>query len=68
MPGIVERLVKSLDQLQSSSLESPPENEWWEAGPVWQKVWSQQLAALGERIDAARSRLSALADRAREQR
>lgn len=68
VPGVVDRLVKSLDQLQSSSLKSEPEQEWWEAGPVWQKVWSQQLAALGERIDAARSRLRALADRAREQR
>jgi hypothetical protein len=68
VPGIVERLVKSLDQLQSSSLESPPENEWWEAGPVWQQVWARQIAALGERIEAARSRLRELANRARDQR
>ena len=58
VPRIVDRLVESLDQLQSSTLESVPEQEWWEAGPVWQKVWSQQFAALGERIAAARSRLS----------
>jgi hypothetical protein len=63
--GIVDRLVSSLDQLETSTLESIPENEWWEAEPVWRKVWAQQLAALGERIDAARSRLRELAKQAR---
>jgi hypothetical protein len=66
VPGIVERLVKSLDQLQSSSLESAPENEWWEAGPVWQQVWTRQLAALNVRVEAARSRLRELASQARQ--
>ena len=61
-----DRFVKSLDQLEKSTLQSVPENEWWEAGPVWQKVWEQQLAALRERIAAARTRLGELAKRAQE--
>jgi hypothetical protein len=62
---IVDRLVSSLDQLEKSTLQSMPENEWWEAGPVWQRVWAQQFAALRERIAAARSRLEELAELAR---
>jgi hypothetical protein len=65
VPQIVDRFLGALDQLQRASLESTPEQEWWEAGPVWEKTWTRQLAALGERIDAARSRLRALADGAR---
>lgn len=65
VPRIVDRLTKALDQLQSSTLESMPENENWEAGPVWRQLFTSQLAALGERIAAARQRLAALADEAR---
>ena len=64
VPGIVERFVGALDGLQRATLESSPEQEGWETGPVWQREWQAQLAALGERIEAARSRLRALAAQA----
>jgi hypothetical protein len=65
VPRIVDRLNQSLDQLQSSTLESIPENENWEAGPVWMQVFARQLAELAERIGAARSRLIDLATQAK---
>jgi hypothetical protein len=64
VPQIVERLTGALDALQKSTLESVPEQEWFESGLVWQRVWARQLAALGERIDAARNRLRELASQA----
>ena len=65
VPAIVERFVGALDALERSSLDSSPEQELWESGPVWQRAWDRQLAALAERIDAARSRLRELATLAR---
>jgi hypothetical protein len=41
-----------------------PEQEWFEAGAVWTQAWARQLAALNERIEAARSRLRELAAQA----
>jgi hypothetical protein len=61
VPATVQRLVQGLEHLAHATLEESPEQEWWETGPVWERTWKSQLAALEGRINEARKKLDALA-------